>query len=68
MSVIYRNHEHAKLRRLAVESHEILRELQQLQVVEEETKEELEEEPEELEEEPEEEPDEEPPRKSKNTC
>ena len=32
VSVVYRNHEHAKLRRLAVESHEILRELTQLQV------------------------------------
>jgi hypothetical protein len=31
VSVIYRNHEHAKLRRLAVESHQILRELQELQ-------------------------------------
>ena len=31
VSVVYRNHEHAKLRRLAVESHQILKELTELQ-------------------------------------
>lgn len=31
VSVVYRNHEHAKLRRLAVESHQILAELTELQ-------------------------------------
>ena len=30
VSVVYRNHEHAKLRRLAVESHEILKMLNKL--------------------------------------